>query len=110
MSLPAGWKFISHGAGWAAWAATVANSEATAPTPARHVFIALIISPAIGRKQLEQCRSENPPGILMSGSNHTLFPSARKEHRNPCGIFARGWPFTAAAGDEKVLCRALLEG
>jgi hypothetical protein len=50
------------------------------------------------------------PGILMSGSNHTLFPSARKEHRNPCGIFAREWPFTTLSGVESMSNRVPLEG
>jgi hypothetical protein len=29
------------------------------------------------------------PDSPKAGSNHTLFPSARKERAKPCGIFAR---------------------
>jgi len=97
---------VSHGCGWAAWADAPAKNSAAAPAVAINLalagnfLIALFISRflAIARKNIEQCRNGNP-GQSQAGSNHTLFPSARKERTKPCGIFARS-PKGMAGRDE----------
>jgi hypothetical protein len=92
MSVAAGWNLYSQSDGCAAQAEAAENNAAAAPIPpAMNLFIALIISLArTSGARIIQLMPERESRTVDGGSNHTLFPSARKDRAHPCGIFARG--------------------
>ncbi|BCG96218.1 hypothetical protein MesoLj131a_50820 [Mesorhizobium sp. 131-2-1] len=100
MSVAAGWKVISQGCGWAAWADAPAKTVAAAAALARNFLIALIISHFLAAvcAGISNSAGTGIPDSPKAGSNHTLIASARKERRKPCGIFARkcGYAFQTA--------------
>src|ERR1700712_2306724 len=96
MSVAGAWKVVSHGTGWSARADVPAKNAVAAPALARNLafarnfLIALFVSQFLATVP---ARIRTMPGResrqSQGGSNHTLFPSARKERRILCGIFAR---------------------
>src|SRR5690606_4752889 len=82
---------------WPAQAAALARKVLSAQAPARILFIVTDLSrfrradmPENDHARIQDSRSAAP------GSNHTLFPSARKQPAAPCGIFARARPASSA--------------
>jgi hypothetical protein len=96
MSVAGSWKDTSHARGWSAWAAAPEKSTAEAAVPAKNSALArnflIALSSPTSRDLVAPITDDagiGNPGLSLGGSNHTLFPSARKERRKPCGIFAR---------------------
>jgi hypothetical protein len=91
MSVAAGWNLYSQSTGCAAQADAAESSAAAAHNPpAMDLFIALFFSLARAcAARIIQLMPERESRTVDAGSNHTLFPSARKDPAHPCGIFAR---------------------
>src|SRR5690349_20469740 len=92
MSVAGGWKRVCQGSGCAANAAGLIMETAAAPAPAKNFVIAFIVSRFHARRAKNSSPHGGNPVGGVAGSNHTLYPTARKERQNPCGIFAREEP------------------
>jgi hypothetical protein len=105
MSVAAGWKLISQGFGWAAWAEALASIAATAPAPARNFLIAFIISPATWPQEY-RIAPERESRLIQLRFKPYSFPCRKKGAGKTMRHFARARPVRrsrrakAAAADD----------